>query len=212
MIQNQKFRGWEKCTADIFWGEIAPCDHVLQIYENETIFVDSLAGFVGAGIKAGDTCIIIATDSHLKALIEKLESFGVKMDMLISENKFIPLNAEETLSKFMVNDWPDEELFNKTIMDVISQCSPGNRRIRAFGEMVAILWAKGLNGATVQLEHLWNKFCEKYPLSLFCAYPKSGSTGDINATFRHVCTAHSKMIDGSKSQLTEIQYLTKVAV
>jgi len=25
---------WQQSKADIFWGEIAPCDHVVQIYEN----------------------------------------------------------------------------------------------------------------------------------------------------------------------------------
>jgi len=56
------------------------------------------------------------------------------------------------------------------------------------------------------LEHLWNKFCEKESLCLFCAYPKTGFTEDINKSFQDICCAHSKMLDGSKKQLTEIFY------
>lgn len=48
MQQNKKLEDWEKCTSEIFWGEIAPCYHTLQI-GNETLSIDSLAEFIGAG-------------------------------------------------------------------------------------------------------------------------------------------------------------------
>jgi len=203
---------WTVSKSDVFWGEIAPCDHVIQIYENDGVFLDALAGFVGGGINAGDCCIIIATDSHLEALETRLTGYGIQIHDLISENRYIPLNAQETLDKFMVNGWPDETLFNKTVSEVIERGSCNNRRIRAFGEMVAILWAEGHSGATVHLEHLWNKFCQKQSFCLFCAYPKSGFTEDINTSIMHICGSHSKMISGTEKQLTEIQYKNLVTV
>ena len=203
---------WQESKADIFWGEIAPCDHVVQIYESDGIFLDALAGFIGGGINAGDCCIIIATENHLKAVEKRLSDFGLKIKNLISEKRYVPLVAEEILSKFMVNDWPDEELFNKTVSEIIAEASSDNRRIRAFGEMVAILWAEGHNGATVQLEHLWNKFCAKQSFCLFCAYPKSGFTEDINTSITHICGTHSKMISGTEKQLTKITYKNLIAV
>ncbi|HEV7782228.1 MAG TPA: hypothetical protein VGO58_13230, partial [Chitinophagaceae bacterium] len=137
---------------------------------------------------------------------DRLANYGIQVPDLISENRYIPLNAEETLAKFMINGWPDEVLFNKTISGVISKSAGNGRKIRAFGEMVAILWAEGNNGATVQLEHLWNKYCEQQSLCLFCAYPKSGFTEDINRSVMHVCHSHSKMISGSQKQMKDISY------
>jgi len=198
--------GWLHSKTDIFWAEIAPCDHVVQIYETDVVFLDALAGFVGGGINADDCCIVIATKAHLKSLEERLSAYGIHIDALRADNRYIPLDAEETLDRFMVDGWPDEELFMQTISGLISKNRKHNRKIRAFGEMVAILWARGMNGATVHLEHLWNKFCEKEKLSLFCAYPKSGFTGDINDSFQHICSAHSKMIEGAQQQLTDIFY------
>ncbi len=197
---------WKSEHVDIFWGEIAPCDHVVQIYENDSIFLDALAGFVGGGINGGECVIVIATAKHLKALHNRLTTYGIQVKTLIEDDRYIPLDAEITLSKFMVNDWPDEELFNKTVSTLITRGTCKDRRIRAFGEMVALLWAQGLNGATVQLEHLWNKFCEKNKFSLFCAYPKSGFTQDMNDSIIDICGCHTKMINGSTLQLTEVQY------
>jgi len=203
---------WQQSKSDVFWGEIAPCDHVIQIYENDGVFLDALAGFVGGGINSGDCCIVIATDAHIAALENRLISYGIQVHDLITENRYIPLNAHEILSKFMVNDWPDEALFNKTISELLEKGSCNNRKIRAFGEMVALLWAQGHSGATVQLEHLWNRYCEKQSFCLFCAYPKSGFTDDINTSVLHICGHHSKMISGKDKQLTEISYKNLVAV
>lgn len=196
---------WQRARAEIFWGEIAPCDHVLQIYDNDDVFQDALAGFVGAGINSGECCIVIATDVHLAALENKLSNLGVHVDALISEKRYLPVKADATLAKFMVDGWPDEELFYRTISELIAT-APAGRRIRAFGEMVAILWARGYSGATVQLEHLWNKFCEKETLGLFCAYPKAGFTTDINDSLTHICGSHSKMISGSERQMTNVVF------
>jgi hypothetical protein len=203
---------WLQSRTDIFWAEIAPCDHVLQIYETDAVFLDALAGFVGGGINAGDCCIIIATRPHLKALEERLTNYGIYVEALRSDFRYIPLVAEDTLSRFMVNGWPDEKLFMSTISEVIAKNRKPNRRIRAFGEMVALLWAQGLNGATVHLEHLWNKFCEKEDLCLFCAYPKSGFTGDMTGSLKDICCAHSKMIEGTRPQLTNIYYTTEQSI
>lgn len=199
-------KDWKSSKAEVFWGEIAPCDHVVQIYENDAVFMDALAGFVGGGINAGDCCVIIATPAHLEALEKKLSSYGIQVDDLVSERRYFPINAKELLSSFMVNDWPDEKLFEKAVDGLLSSCQLNGRRIRAFGEMVALLWAEGHSGATVQLEHLWNQYCKKQSFCLFCAYPKSGFTGDIHESVEHICCAHSKMISGTEHQLTNIVY------
>jgi len=52
--------------TQIFWGEIAPCEHIAQFYEHEGVLLDALGGFIGGGLKAGESVIVIATAQHLK--------------------------------------------------------------------------------------------------------------------------------------------------
>ena len=197
---------WKKIPSSIFWGEIAPCEHVLQVYESDEVFIDALSHFVGSGINAGDSVIVIATNNHLKALNFSLLEHGIYIDSLISDGGYIPLNAEETLAKFMVDGWPDETLFRETINEVFARAKKGDRKVRAFGEMVAILWAQGHHGATVQLEHLWNKFMLSERFPLFCAYPKSGFTDNIHSSMNKICCSHSKMIAGHEKQTGQVIY------
>jgi hypothetical protein len=197
---------WQQANPEVFWGEIAPCEHVIQVYENDDIFLDTLAEFAAGGIKAGECVIVVATQNHLQSLYFRLARYVANLRELIADDQYIPLEAEKTLDKFMVNGWPDEELFKQTISEIIYKGSCRGRRIRVFGEMVALLWGKGKTGATVQLEHLWNRFCEQKELTLFCAYPKVGFTNDINNAMQTLCACHSKIINGSETQSTEVMY------
>jgi hypothetical protein len=203
-----KSDNWEKTNIQVFWGEIAPCDHVVQIYENDKIFMDSLEGFVGTGIIAGDSIIIIATTEHLRLLEARLRKQGFDIKALTALDRYIPLEVNEALSTFFINKWPDENLFNEFVGRIIKRAQKNSGRVRAFGEMVAILWQNGFNGATVQLENLWNQLHKKDDFSLFCAYPRIGFTQDANDSIEAICSTHTKVIDGSAKPSTEVYYKT----
>jgi len=197
---------WQQASPEVFWGEIAPCEHIIQVYENDDIFLDTLANFAGSGIKAGECVIVVATQNHLQSLYFRIARYVLNLREMIAAEQYIPLEAEKVLDQFMINEWPDEKLFRQTISGIIERGSCKGRRIRVFGEMVALLWGKGNTGATVQLEHLWSRFCEENKLTLFCAYPKVGFTNDINNGMQTLCACHSKMINGSETSSTEVLY------
>jgi hypothetical protein len=199
-------KDWEKTDMQVFWGEIAPCGHVVQIYENDKVFMDLLQGFVSSGLNAGDSVIIIATSEHLKVLNQRLKAQGYDLFSLTLQDQFIPLKAEETLSQFMINGWPDENLFYHLLTNLLLRARKRNRQVRAFGELVALLWAQGYSGATVHLEHLWSRFCESEAFSLFCAYPKSGFTQDANESIINICGCHSRMVAGLSNSSSDLLY------
>ena len=197
---------WHKCNTQVFWGEIAPCDHLIQIYENDDVILDCLQGFVSSGFNSGDSVIIIATGPHLQALKKRLTKAGYDLRSLIASNQYISMEAEQCLAKFMVHGWPVEHKFTAFVNDVVSKARGEHDKMRAYGEMVAILWEQGHSGATVQLEHLWNFFCTREAFCLFCAYPRSGFTQDLGSSVNHICSAHTKMIAGDFKSTTEIFY------
>jgi hypothetical protein len=180
--------------ADVFWGEISPCEHLVQIYQDEGVFLDSLERFVAGGIAAGDGVVVIATPQHLTSLSERLTARNIDVAAAIHNDQYLALDAEETLSKFMVMGWPDEDFFKAFVTDILKRAKGNNRRVRAFGEMVALLWARGNTGAPVHLEHLWHRLCQEQSFSLFCAYPKIGFTRDVSASIKEICDAHSRVI------------------
>jgi hypothetical protein len=198
--------GWRTCTTEIFWGEIAPSDHVVHIYDDNACLLDVLAGFVAGGINSGDSIIVIATREHLNAVEARLWAQGIQVDSLLADDRYIALDALHTLSQFMVNGFPDEQLFMNLATKLMGRARKNNRKVRAFGEMVALLTAKGFTGAAVQLEQLWNKLATSQSLALLCAYPKSHFAGNTENCFEHICNEHSKVISSSDAAMAEIIY------
>ena len=197
---------WEGQNIQVFWGEMAPCEHLVQIYDNDQIFLNTLEGFAGTGILAGETVIIIATASHIASLNKRLLKHGFDIDHLRAINQYVTLDVKDILSKVLVDDWLDENLFNKFIINLIDHGKEGNRKVRAFGELVAVLWEKGHCGVTVQMENLWHRLYHKLQFTLYCAYPKTGFTQSAKNSIDIICKTHSKIIDGQARPSTEIYY------
>lgn len=91
----------------------------------------------------------------------------------------------------------DSAAFDRVIGAVIRRAAAGGRAVRAFGEMVALLWDDGLVTEAVQLEALWEELGAGYPFSLFCAYRADSVTRDLGA-FAEVCRLHLEIV-GSRS-------------
>ena len=179
---------------DVFWGEMSPCDHSVQIYQDDAVLLDALEGYVVGGLRDGDAAIVIATHSHLESLSNRLAARGVDLEAASSHDQYIALDAEQTVAEFMRNGWPDDGLFRECVHRILKRARAYDRHVRAFGEMVALLWAQGHNGATVRMEHLWHALCQEQGFSLFCAYPKSGFTQDAKESIREICATHSRVL------------------
>jgi hypothetical protein len=202
---NTQANQWKTSNIHVFWGEVAPNDHVVQFYENDKVFINTLEGFVGDGFIKDENVIVISTPGHLEVLEERLLTHDFDLDDLKRQNRFLTLDAKESVYSFMVNGWPDEKMFQAFVADLMEGVDK-NRKTRVFGEMVSVLWDEGHSGATVQLENLWHRLIHETPFSLYCAYPKSGFTQDRSDAIGNICAQHSKILDGASRPSTEIYY------
>ena len=184
---------WRKLETDRFWAEAAAADHVLQFYDHDDMLITTLAGFVGTGLRSEDCIIVIGTDIHLRMLDQELRAHGIDVPSIINDDKYIPLNAEETLGQFMRSGMPDKTLFVETISGIMLRAERKKRRVRAFGEMVAIMWEQSNYTATIQLEAFWNEYMTMKEFSLLCAYPRTFFSKD-GSSIGHICNHHSKLL------------------
>jgi hypothetical protein len=184
----------QSSVSPVFWGEIAPCEHIAQFYEDDGVLLDTLSGYVGGGLKAGESAIVLATEEHLSGLEAKLSASGVDLASAISRDQYITMVAEEALGRFMVNQWPDDQRFAEFVSGLLTRARASGRKVRAFGELVALLWARGDVAATVRLEFLWHELCHTQTFSLFCAYPKAGFTDDPLRSLNVIRATHSRLI------------------
>ena len=101
---------------------------------------------------------VIATESHLQTILQRLEADGVDVVGAIDERRYIPLDVDETLSTFMVKDKPDPVRFQKAVGNLFSVAKGEkgeDRRVAACGETAPTAWAEGKAEDAVQIEHFW---------------------------------------------------------
>lgn len=177
----------------------SPCTHSVHFYEHDSEFLDSLSRYVGATLGTGGACVVIATKLHRHGLFDRLRSCGIDVDYATRHSRFIALDARETLAKFIVAGWPDEQLFQRAIEPALLQAkkavAPKINSVAAFGEMVALLWEQNLREAALRLEQLWNELVRRQAFSLRCAYPLGCFSGKGQEEwFRRVCAEHDAVV------------------
>jgi len=178
----------------IDWREMDARDHFVQFYEKDSSLINSVAGYIGAGLSVGDECIVIATAAHRAALETELDSLGIDRTN-VHRRRLLTLDAAETLSLFMRDNAPDPTLFRQSIGRIVEKAGAAGRPIRAFGEMVALLWADGNHAAAIRLEELWNDLAKKHSFALFCAYSMDGFQSETHAhPFGKICSHHTRVI------------------
>ena len=169
--------------------------HAVQFYESDAFLFDTVAEFLGAGLKAGDRLVVIATPEHRAGFVDRLADEGV--EAAIAHGQLTLLDARETLAKFMAGDMPDPDLFRDVLERVIGKMQEGSpkARIRAYGEMVDLLWREGNPSGAIRLEELWNEAGERHEFALLCAYVMGNFYREGDAEkFMEVCRTHSHVI------------------
>lgn len=153
----------------------ALCAHTVQFYRDDSYLLEQLGQFIGPAIAAGSPVLLIATKAHRDSLFAYLRRCGTDFALAVAKNRFVLLDAEETLEKFMVNGQPEPTRFFRVVGARLSRLSSAAEgptpQIFAFGEMVASLWVRGQREAALRLERLWNELAEKHLFHLLCAYP-----------------------------------------
>ena len=168
--------------------------HVVQFYQNDRFLAETVAKFVGSGLVAGEPVLVIATPAHRDKFTAELRARAVDVDRACVSGQLVMLDARETLGRFMVDGSPDWDRFRFTIGSLIDQVrrDAGATRVRAYGEMVDLLWRDGARDAAIRLEQLWNDLGRVYQFELLCAYVLDHffKEGD-RAQFEKICALHS---------------------
>jgi hypothetical protein len=146
--------------------------HAVHFYGDDHELSNTTSTFLAEGLSAGQPGVVIATPAHRADILAALTSHLVDVDSARRLGDLVVLDADETLAAFMVDGMPDHGLFRRSISTVLQDAIRGREQtpIRAYGEMVDVLWKKGQSEAAIRLEVLWNELAESYDFALLCGY------------------------------------------
>src|SRR5436309_10995862 len=155
-----------------FLENAPPSEHAVQVYRELDELAASVGRFLDAGFRAEEPAVVIATADHWEAFRAELERRGANIEQLQAQGLLTCRDAEETLATFMDGDVPSADRFGEAVGGLLDDVARGfpDQTIRAFGEMVDLLFQSGRQAAAIALEELWNSALESRRCALLCAY------------------------------------------
>ena len=144
----------------------------MRFYDSPDTHSRIVGRFIGDGLKQGATAVLIVTPDHRKRIEECLRQEAIDVDGLARSGELLTLDARATLNQFMLDDVPHPGLFRRTVGPLLTQARLRNDRrpMRAYGEMVDLLWKGGQESAAIRLETLWNQLARNVDFELLCGY------------------------------------------
>jgi hypothetical protein len=172
--------------------------HFVQLYDaDELALANNVARYAWEGLRRGDGVLIIATREHWDLFSRQLTGLGADSQSLLDSSQLVLLDAQNTLARFMAAGQPDWRLFEGILSAAMQQVKPAHvsAGLRAYGEMVGILWKARQFAAAIRLENFWNKLLEQSSFSLYCAYciDLFGKEFHVGALDEILCT-HSHLV------------------
>jgi hypothetical protein len=164
---------------------------MVQLYRDPAVLRHSVSRYLSDGFRCGDSAAVIATSEHWAEFRRGLEDQGHDPARIEKEGKLVVRDARSTLDLFMREGMPDETLFRDAVGPLLSALSAGGApNVRAYGEMVALLWKDRQYDAAIRLEELWNGLAESLSFMLLCAYEGDALAPEFHgriaeSVFRH---------------------------
>ena len=149
--------------------------------------------------------IAITTDAHGAAIVARLTDDGVDVGSAQERDQLRLLDAAATLETLSAGGMPERERMDAVIRPVIARTrAAGHAWVRAFGEMVDLLYHRGRLSAAVRLEELWNELLEAEHIALLCAYGIDALDPDAyRAALPSIAHVHSHLMPGDDPERLE---------
>jgi hypothetical protein len=176
--------------------------HAVRFYESRESLAKIVGKFLGEGFIAGLPAVVIATPPHREAIRTVLAGHYFDLSRLEAASDLIMIDAAEMLSRFMQDGMPDAVRFRDAMIPVIEQACRGRKDcvIRAYGEMVDVLWQAGQTAAAIRLEMLWNQLAQTHSFALLCGYSMGHFYKDVGQ--HEILRQHTHLVSDSGERAT----------
>jgi hypothetical protein len=167
--------------------------HAVRFYEDDASLCRIVSGFIAEGLAVRQPALVIATAAHNACILDNLRASGIDVATLQESNELMMLDARDMLNLFVDDGLPDPARFRDVATAALRRVGGGRRTtIRAYGEMVDLLWKDGRSAASIKLEMLWNNLAGTHDFSLLCGYAMGNFYKEV--TVQDVCRHHTHLV------------------
>jgi anti-sigma regulatory factor (Ser/Thr protein kinase) len=179
-------------------------EHVVQFYEDDAQLTRTVGEYLTTALGDGAVAIVIATETHRRLFAAELTAAGIDPAACSVDGTLVMLDAAATMAGFVDAGQVDTAGFREIVGSVVQRAVDSGRPVRAYGEMVALLWEAGDVPAAIELETAWNDLARELPFALVCAYrSESVESDELAEAVRDVCHLHTSVIGPAPGERSE---------
>jgi DNA-binding NarL/FixJ family response regulator len=183
-------------THDATLSAHASFTHEVAFYADDAAFSHGFTEFIEKNLTSGNVVIMAVTESHRTSITRNLQRDGVDIGACSQRGSYVLLDAQDTLSKFMINDWPDSARLARVLRELIERIPKSleekQSRVAVCGELAPTLLVEGKTRAAIEVEHLWDEITRTLGIDALCGYLSSSFHGNTEAqAFESICVEHT---------------------
>lgn len=179
-------------------------NHRVQVCQNDISQAEAVTHYIQEGLLNNEAVIVFARPALRRAVMSKMDGLGLDVQTFKSQGQIKFFDAEFLLSSFLIEGELEDSAFQEFIGLPIQAAQLKFGKVRAFGEMVNVLWKRGQYDTAMQLEDFWNDLSKKLEFSLLCSY--SMDNLDPNAyddSLELICKCHKHLVPVEEGDLSE---------
>jgi hypothetical protein len=144
--------------------------HCAQFHREADALADSAYAFLEAGIRRGQSVLVIAGRDRADELLDRLTQSKFHPTALCNSGQLGVMDAAKVIEQCNGNGMPEWGRFRGAVMPMVSRLQPGGRGARIYSELASALWLDGNTEAAIRVEELWNALAASVQFSLYCGY------------------------------------------
>jgi len=153
--------------------------HGVRFYGDDDDLCRSVAAFLSEGLLLGHPALAVASTVHCAGIEACLSARGFQIATLVRSGQLRLLDAEARLRRMLA--------------PMIDRAGEASGQLRAYGEVVDILWKRAQPDLALQLEALWNSVLRSHDdVLLLCGYDRRNSY--VNSDVEDICGHHSHVL------------------
>jgi anti-sigma regulatory factor (Ser/Thr protein kinase) len=171
----------------------AGAEHAVDFYRADDELVPRVAAYLKEALAADRVAVVIATEPHFVAMRQELAATGIDVQGAIDGARLIFLDANAAVDRLIVGGRIDREAFDREIGDTMRTACERGGEVRAYGEIVDLLWQAGNTPGAIELERLWNELIAELRFELLCAYhSEAAGAPEHRHALQEVCQLHTR--------------------
>jgi signal transduction histidine kinase/ActR/RegA family two-component response regulator len=166
--------------------------HAARLYRSREAFTGQVAQIVATALREGEGVALLADATTLELLATGIAQAGVDAQAARARGALVELDAQPLANQILADDRQLGALFEAHVARAVRPLLERGQRVRAYGELVNLLCARGRADLALAAEERWNALLAGGEATLLCGYELETVAQNVSPEdFGRLCDQHA---------------------